>query len=87
MKPRRPDPQRALPGMAAAPRPKDATPVTLPLEPVGEGTADAWLLRPAGARGAAPKWAPRSLVTRGEGPEAGLFTMPKWVAVERGWAK
>ncbi len=83
---RRPDPQRTLPGMAAAPRPRDATPVTLPMEAVGEGTPLAWLLKPAGSK-AAPKWAPRSEVTRGEGPEAGLFTMPKWVAVERGWAK
>lgn len=88
MKRPKPSPQRILPGLAmpAAP-PKDDAPVTLPLTAVGEGTRDAWLLRPTGVRGADAKFAPRSLVTRGEGPDAGLFTMPKWVAVERGWLK
>jgi hypothetical protein len=87
-KARRADPQRTLPGLALpAARPRDLTPVTLPLDAVGEGTGKAWLLRPSGVKGAAAKWAPRSEVMRGEGAEAGLFTMPRWVAVERGWLK
>lgn len=62
--------------------PKDRTPVRLPMHYVDQ-TEKAWLLRP-GPREPA-KWAPKSEVRRGEGPEENLFTMPRWVARERGW--
>lgn len=67
----------------------------LPAAPVATGTvrlrltlhresAAAWLLSPGlGEREA--KWAPKSEVTRGEGHEDQLFTMPAWLAKDRGW--
>lgn len=55
--------------------------VRLTLELVDE-TALAWLLRKRGGR---PRWAPKRHVARGEGAEAGVFAMPRWVAEERGW--
>lgn len=64
------------------PRPKDGTPVTVPLLFV-QDTADAWLLR--ASRGAGAKWAPKREVSRGEGLAENLFTMPRWIAAERGW--
>ncbi len=81
----RPTPQRALPGLTVPPRPRDEGLVTIPMQAIGKGTADAWFLKPDGP--GKPTWAPRKLVTRGEGLQASLFTMPKWVAVERGWLK
>ena len=41
--------------------------------------------RSAEARKAKPAWAPKSELMRGEGHQEGLFTMPRWVARERGW--
>lgn len=81
MKPRVPV-TRDLFGEAPAPR-RDATPVTLPMRLVDQ-TDKGWLLTPDGRSGSA-KWAPKSEVTRGEGPEEGRFTMPRWVAADRGW--
>ena len=47
-------------------------------------TDKAWLLGESNdAREA--RWAPKSHVTRGEGRDAGVFTMPGWLAKERGW--
>jgi hypothetical protein len=67
------------------PTPKDTTPVSVPLMHHPAGSTDkAWMLSKPG-RGNAPKHAPRSLVTEGEGPNAGIFTMPRWIALERGW--
>lgn len=61
---------------------KDSTQaVRLELEYVDE-TAMAWLLRKPGQRA---KWAPKKHVTRGEGAEERVFTMPRWAAEERGW--
>jgi hypothetical protein len=78
-----PDPTRALFGDRAPARPRDETPVTLPLERLDE-TDKAWLLR-AGLKGSQARWAPKALVSRGAGVEAHLFSMPRWVAAERGW--
>lgn len=48
------------------------------------GTAKAWLLgETEDVREA--KWAPRSEVTRGEGRDENLWTMPTWLARDRGW--
>lgn len=44
----------------------------------------AWLLGES-VDGRKAKWAPKSKVTRGEGRDANIWTMPRWVAVERGW--
>lgn len=46
----------------------------------------AWLLTarddPDGRNG---QWLPFSVASRGEGREADLFTMPRWIAADRGW--
>lgn len=77
--------QTRLPGFAAPPTAeRDHTPVTLPLREVGKGTEDAWFLA---MHGGGPKWAARRLVTRGEGPQASHFTMPRWLARENGWLR
>ena len=44
----------------------------------------AWLLSDSGDRDDA-QWLPRSLATRGEGRDAGLWTLPEWKAKELGW--
>lgn len=82
----RPAPQGRLPGFVAPPKARDDSLVTIPMQAIGTGTPAAWHLKPDGA-GKAAAWAPRKLVTRGEGLKASLFTMPRWVAVERGWLK
>lgn len=48
-------------------------------------TPAAWLLSETGRRADA-QFAPRSQVTRGEGREVDVFTMPAWLAKDRGWA-
>lgn len=63
---------------------RDPTSTTIPMDVIGAGTRDAWLLRPAGSKGPA-KFVARRLVKRGEGPRAHEFTMPRFLAVERGW--
>lgn len=84
----KPSPQRLLPGMAAPVRPaRDDAPVTLPMAEVHGGTAEAWFIAPLGVGTGKAAFAPRSLVTRGEGPASSQFTMPRWVAAERGWLK
>lgn len=80
----RPPPQPQLFGPAPPPR-RDASPVTIPLVEVSSGTAAAWHLAPMGRRTDTAKFAPRSLVSRGEGEHQQLFTMPRWIASERGW--
>jgi hypothetical protein len=79
---RRPPVNRDLFGEPPTP-PRDRTPVTLGLQFVDQ-SEKAWLLRASGRRGVTA-WAPKSEVTRGEGPRAGEFTMPRWIARERGW--
>lgn len=63
--------------------PRDRTPVQVPLRLVDQSDK-AWLLT-TGAKGAAAKWAPKSEVRRGVGRDENLFTMPRWLARERGW--
>ena len=76
--------QRDLFGKIGAP-PKDSTPVRVRLDVIEASCTDlAWFLRPPG-KGAQAAFAPRQLARRGEGPEAQFFTMPKWLARERGW--
>lgn len=71
----------------APPRPRDDTPLTIPMREVHAGTSAAWFLAPMGVGSGKAAFAPRSLVSRGEGPQASQFTMPRWVAVERGWLR
>jgi len=84
---RKPSPQRQLPGFAAPVQARDDTPVTVPMREISAGTDAAWHLAPLGVGSGKAAFAPRSLVARGEGPTASQFTMPKWVAVERGWLR
>jgi hypothetical protein len=44
----------------------------------------AWLLSDTDDRADA-KWAPKSQVTRGEGRDDDVWTMPEWLAIDRGW--
>lgn len=44
----------------------------------------AWLLAPDLDRRKA-KWVPMSQAVRGEGPDENMWTMPAWMARERGW--
>lgn len=80
-----PSPQRDLFGRPPD-APPDRTPVTVPLREVsGSSTDKALFLAPMpGGKGRAG-FAPRSEVRRGEGDQAQFFTMPRWLAVERGW--
>lgn len=79
-----PPPQGDLFG-PAPPRPRDETPVAIPMRLVSDGTDAAWHLTPLGVGSDRARFAPRALVTRGEGTKTQFFTMPRWVAVERGW--
>lgn len=47
-------------------------------------TDAAWLLGETNDRRAA-KWAPKSKVKRGEGRDENVWTMPAWLASDRGW--
>jgi hypothetical protein len=69
----------------APPAPRDATPVTLPMREVGAGTDKAWHLAPMGVSSAKAAFVARALVSRGVGPQVNQFTMPRWLARERGW--
>lgn len=44
----------------------------------------AWLLSDEGGR-LRPMWAPKSQIKRGEGRDENLWTMPRWLARDRGW--
>lgn len=79
---REPPAQGDLFGGPPPPAVKDQTPVEIPLQ-LCQQTEVAWLLRPA--PGAAAKWAPKAMVAE-RGPERpGVFVMPRWIALERGW--
>lgn len=80
-------PQRPLPGLPVAPEGRDSTPVTLPMREVQKGTGSAWHLAPLGVGSGKAAFVPRSICSRGEGPLASQFTMPRWAAKERGWLK
>lgn len=84
MKRRVPNPQRQL-FAAPAEATKDETPVTLPMREISPGTDKAWHIAPLGVSSGKAAFAARSLVTRGVGDQASQFTMPKWLARERGW--
>lgn len=68
---------------AAVPKVRDSTPVQVRLELL-QTTGPGLLLAPAG-KGQAGQWAPAALLSRGEGPEENVWTMPRWLARERGW--
>lgn len=74
-------PQRDLFGRPAA-KARDCSPVVLPMREISAGTDAAWHLAPKGMSSAKAAFAPRQLVERGSGD---LYTMPRWVAAERGW--
>lgn len=84
-RPASPSPQGDLFGGAVTPPRRDETPVTIPMREVASPTDKAWFLAPAGVSSKRSGWVAKTLATRGEGDEASLFTMPRWVAVERGW--
>ncbi len=70
-------------GKVATP-PKDRTPVTLQLQVIEQSCTDkAWFLRRP-VSGAKPGFAPRSECRPVKGRE-GWWTMPRWLAAERGW--
>jgi hypothetical protein len=48
-------------------------------------TGKAWLLSEDGEERSA-QWLAKSLAIRGEGREAGVWTLPEWKARELGWA-
>lgn len=43
-----------------------------------------WLLSET-ARAADAQWAPKSEIRRGEGRDENVWTMPRWIAADRGW--
>lgn len=47
-------------------------------------TPAAWFLSKTGNR-AHGKFAPKSKVARGVGPDINVFTMPRWLAREKAW--
>ncbi len=47
-------------------------------------TPDAWLLSDTGLRPDA-KWLPKSQAERGSGRYETIWTMPEWIATDRGW--
>ena len=61
--------------------PKGAVSLALVLH---DQTAKAWLLAETLDRRDA-KWAPKSEVRRGEGRDENVWTMPRWLARDRGW--
>jgi len=78
-------PQNDLFGGAVTPARRDETPVELPMREVASPTDKAWFLAPVGTSSKRSGWVARSMVTRGEGDRAQFFTMPRWLAIERGW--
>lgn len=47
-------------------------------------TDKAWLLSDEDDKAKA-QWLPKSQAERGEGKDAGIWTMPGWLAKDRGW--
>lgn len=81
-----PTPQRDLFG-APKTTPRDTTPVTITMvEIAGSSTDQAWLLKPKGVSSAKVGFAPRALARRSDdAARPDDFTMPRWLARERGW--
>lgn len=82
---RDPPPQRELFGSAPKAAP-DCRPVTLAMREIATSSTPKafFLVPPPGGRGK-PGFVPRASVSRGEGPSENHFTMPRWLAAERGW--
>lgn len=80
-------PPARLPGFDLPAQARDSTPVTLPMREVHSGTPKAWFLAPLGLSSGKAAFAARALVTRGEGPLASQFTMPRWIARENRWLR
>jgi hypothetical protein len=59
--------------------------VSLRLTALEHGETDAAWLLSKGERGEKPKHAPKRLVKRGTGHLVDVFTMPRWLANEKGW--
>ena len=49
-----------------------------------DASPKAWLLSETG-RDVDAQWAPKSQVKRGEGRDENVWTMPRWIAADRGW--
>jgi hypothetical protein len=73
---------RDLFGEAPRPGPK-AGEIALALV-LHDQTDKAWLLAENNDRREA-QWAPKSQAKRGEGRDENIWTMPTWLAQERGW--
>jgi hypothetical protein len=65
----------------AQPRPDGTVALSLTLH---RTSAKAWLLSATG-RAVDAAWAPFSEATRGEGRDENVWTMPVWLARDRGW--
>jgi hypothetical protein len=81
-----PPPQGDLFGAPKTP-PRDATPVTITMvEIAASSTPAAWFLKPRGVSSAKAAFAARSVCSRsGDPARPDDFTMPRWLARERGW--
>lgn len=66
---------------AAAPPQDGEISLTMTLH---DQSIDAWLLATGIDRRAA-KWVPKSRCQRGEGRDENVWTMPSWMARDRGW--
>ncbi|MDP3853634.1 hypothetical protein [Phenylobacterium sp.] len=62
---------------------RDRTPVEIRMVVVDQ--TDAGIFLAIDGRKGSARWAPKSEVKAGEGTNANLFRMAKWVARERGW--
>lgn len=49
-----------------------------------DDTAKAWLLSESG-KAVDAQWVPKSQAKRGEGRDENVWTMPTWLAHDRGW--
>lgn len=78
-------PQNDLFGGVAQPPRRDETLVVIPMREVAPATDKAWFLAPIGTSSRLSGWVGKTLATRGKGDREQFFTMPRWVAAERGW--
>lgn len=62
---------------------RDSTPVAIRMVVVDQ--TDVGIFLAIEGRKASARWAPKSKIRAGEGRDANLFTMARWVARERGW--
>lgn len=64
---------------------RDTTPAEIEAREIATSSTEKALFLVPSRPGAKPGFVPRSVATQGEGPRARFFTMPRFVAVERGW--